>query len=60
MKEAVTPHASIDKKYLEFETISFVPMQKKMMNEEIMSPAEKQWVNEYHSQVHTHANCACY
>lgn len=51
VREANTPHTFGDRKYLEFETITFVPMQRKMMNEEIMTAVEKQWINAYHAEV---------
>ncbi len=38
-------------KLLEFETITFVPMDKRLFNPEMFSPAEKEWLNSYHSKV---------
>eukprot|EP00607_Mallomonas_marina_P000238 CAMPEP_0182429316 /NCGR_PEP_ID=MMETSP1167-20130531/25680_1 /TAXON_ID=2988 /ORGANISM="Mallomonas Sp, Strain CCMP3275" /LENGTH=599 /DNA_ID=CAMNT_0024612759 /DNA_START=217 /DNA_END=2016 /DNA_ORIENTATION=- len=40
-----------DNSFLGFKKLTVMPMQKKMMNLEMMTEKEKKWVNEYHEQV---------
>jgi Xaa-Pro aminopeptidase len=39
-----------DRPFLEMETLTFVPMQHKMMEPELMTHTEKAWVDAYHAQ----------
>jgi len=51
LRKYETPFKIDSTKYLEMETISLVPIQKKLMNLEMMTPKEVKWVDEYHQQV---------
>jgi Xaa-Pro aminopeptidase len=37
--------------FLGFEKLTLIPIQKKMINKDLLSPAEVQWLNEYHKEV---------
>ena len=34
--------------YCEFETVTLVPLQKKMINRDLLTPQEIEWINDYH------------
>lgn len=51
IKKVETPHSFGNTKYLGFENITFVPFQRKLMDESVLTPSEKAWLNNYHSQV---------
>lgn len=51
IKEHQTPFNFDGLKFLGLETISFVPIQKKLMLTTEMTPNEIEWVNAYHKQV---------
>ncbi|EEH54876.1 uncharacterized protein MICPUCDRAFT_44647 [Micromonas pusilla CCMP1545] len=51
VKEAPTSHTFGDKKYLMFEPLTFIPIQKKLIDWSLMSGAEVKWLNEYHARV---------
>lgn len=51
IKEAHTEHNFGGIKFLEFEPITYVPLQKKMIAVELLSQEQTQWVNNYHAQV---------
>ena len=51
VKKADTPHQFNDQTFLGFETITFVPLQKKLMKLEDMSAQEIAWVDSYHQEV---------
>ncbi|XP_057960476.1 aminopeptidase P2 [Malania oleifera] len=51
VKEVVTPNRFGGKRYLGFEKLTFVPIQSKMVNTSLLSIAEIDWLNEYHSKV---------
>ncbi|MBV9883807.1 MAG: aminopeptidase P family protein [Sphingomonadaceae bacterium] len=40
-----------EKKLLGFETLTFAPIDRKLIETGLLSPAERQWVDEYHAQV---------
>lgn len=50
-KEAKTNHKFGDKPWLAFEHVTMVPMCRKLIDANILSPEEKQWLNEYHQEV---------
>jgi len=50
-KEAETNHKFGDKPWLAFEHVTMVPMCRKLIDASILSPEEKQWLNEYHQEV---------
>ena len=49
--EAKTEHNFQGKGYLNFECLTFIPIQTKLMDLTIMSEDEIAWVNKYHEQV---------
>ncbi|RSH90625.1 hypothetical protein EHS25_001230 [Saitozyma podzolica] len=51
VKIAETPNNFGGKGYLEFEHVTMCPMQTKLVQVDLLSPAEKQWLNEYHREV---------
>jgi Xaa-Pro aminopeptidase len=50
-REAKTEHNFQGKGYLNFECLTFIPIQTKLMDLTIMSEDEIAWVNKYHEQV---------
>ncbi|CAI0460071.1 unnamed protein product [Linum tenue] len=51
VKEANTPYRFGGISYLAFEKLTFVPIQNKMVEVSLLSDAEIDWLNDYHSQV---------
>jgi Xaa-Pro aminopeptidase len=51
VREAATEHAFGEKKYLEFYPLTHIPIQKKLIDWELMSQKDVAWLNEYHEQV---------
>ncbi|EKG15991.1 Creatinase [Macrophomina phaseolina MS6] len=51
VKEVDTPHKFGDKPYLGFEHVTLVPMCRKLIDETLLTPAEKTWLNDYHAEV---------
>ncbi|KAF0982449.1 hypothetical protein FDP41_011379 [Naegleria fowleri] len=51
VKESQTPHRFNNKTYLEFEQITFCPIQPSLIDTSLMSEKEIEWVNEYNRQV---------
>ncbi|KAL0262218.1 hypothetical protein SLS55_003657 [Diplodia seriata] len=49
--EVDTTHKFGDKPYLGFEHVTMVPMCRKLIDESLLSPAEKKWLNDYHAEV---------
>ncbi|KAF9631296.1 Creatinase [Lasiodiplodia theobromae] len=49
--EVDTPHKFGDKPYLGFEHVTMVPMCRKLIDESLLTPAEKKWLNDYHAEV---------
>lgn len=54
VKEASTEFNFADKGYLAFEHITWVPFQKKLIDELLLSAAEKEWINDYHQECRKH------
>ncbi|KAK9372054.1 peptidase M24, structural domain-containing protein [Lipomyces chichibuensis] len=50
--EKNTPSNFGDKKYYGFETVTMVPMCKKLTDPTMLDEEEKKWLNEYHSEVY--------
>ncbi len=51
---AVTPASDIkggDRKMLGFETLTLAPIDQRLINVDLLSETEKQWLNDYHQQV---------
>jgi Xaa-Pro aminopeptidase len=51
VREARTSHNFGDKKYLTFDYLTHIPIQKKLIDFSLMSGAEVRWLNEYHAAV---------
>ncbi|KAH8116027.1 Creatinase/aminopeptidase [Phellopilus nigrolimitatus] len=52
VREAQTPNNFGDKGYLSFEHVTMCPIQTKLVAQELLSPAERVWLNAYHEEVH--------
>ena len=50
-REARTNHQFGDKPYLNFEHVTMVPMCRKLIDEQLLTPVEKQWLNSYHAEI---------
>ncbi|KAI9289036.1 peptidase M24, structural domain-containing protein [Umbelopsis sp. AD052] len=48
VRKADTPHNFGSRGYLGFEHVTLVPIGNKLIDQNLLSPEEKQWVNEYH------------
>jgi len=51
VREVETKHRFGDKPYLGFEHVTMVPMCRKLIEPSLLTPAEKTWLNEYHTEV---------
>ena len=51
VKEAETKYKFGDKPYLGFEHVTMVPMCRKLIDVELLSGGEKEWLNAYHKEV---------
>lgn len=51
IRKQPTPYTFDNLSFLGFETITLVPIQKKLMKTEDMTPAEITWINNYHAEV---------
>lgn len=51
VRENKTKHQFGDKPYLGFEHVTMVPYCRKLIDVELLSGAEKKWLNEYHAEV---------
>jgi len=51
VREVKTNHQFGEKPYLGFEHVTMVPMCRKLVDVSLLSPGEKQWLNEYHAEV---------
>ncbi|KAJ3573078.1 hypothetical protein NP233_g2666 [Leucocoprinus birnbaumii] len=49
--EAKTPHNFGDKGYLGFERVTMSPIHKKLINVDLLSVEEREWVDNYHAEV---------
>ena len=52
VQEAKTKHQFGEKPYLGFEHVTMTPMCRKLIDVSLLSPEEKQWLNEYHGKVY--------
>ena len=50
-REVDTPHRFGDKQYLGFEHVTMVPMCRKLIDVDLLTPMERIWLNEYHKEV---------
>ncbi|KAL2052315.1 hypothetical protein ABVK25_007474 [Lepraria finkii] len=50
-KEVETEHRFGDKPYLGFEHATMVPYCRKLIDVELLTPKEREWVNEYHKEI---------
>nr|ATB19836.1 metallopeptidase M24 family protein [Juniperus oxycedrus] len=51
VRDMETPNRFGGNSYLGFEKLTFVPIQSKLLDLSLMSPAEIEWLNNYHSEV---------
>jgi len=51
VREAKTANNFGDKKYMRFEVLTHIPIQKKLVDWSLMSPKDVAWLNEYHAAV---------
>ncbi|KAI0084760.1 Creatinase/aminopeptidase [Irpex rosettiformis] len=51
VKEVQTPNNFGEKGYLGFERVTMCPIHKNLIEESLLSPKERQWVDEYHKEV---------
>lgn len=49
--EKETPNNFGDKGYLGFENVTMCPIQTKLVDVSLLTPAERKWINEYHAEV---------
>ena len=52
-REAETTHRFGNKPYLTFEHVTMVPMCRKLIDVELLTPREREWLNAYHAEVWT-------
>jgi Xaa-Pro aminopeptidase len=52
VKEVQTKYKFGDKSYLGFETVTMVPMCRKLVDMELLTEKETKWLNEYHKEVY--------
>lgn len=45
------PHGDAERQQLQFETLTFVPLDQRLILREMLSPGEKTWINAYHAEV---------
>ena len=50
VEEAATPHNFMDRGYLRFANITWCPIQRSLIDKELLSPAEVAWVDAYHAR----------
>lgn len=48
VKEAATRHRFGDKQFIAFENLTWVPIQRRMVDKSLLSSEERMWLNEYH------------
>lgn len=51
-REATTNHKFGDKPWLGFEHVTMVPMCRKLIDVKLLTPEERDWLNEYHAEVY--------
>jgi Xaa-Pro aminopeptidase len=51
-KEVNTSHKFGEKPYYGFETVTMVPMCRKLIDVKLLLPEEKAWLNDYHQEVY--------
>ncbi|OBT78494.1 hypothetical protein VF21_01004 [Pseudogymnoascus sp. 05NY08] len=51
VREAKTKHTFGEKPYLGFEHVTMVPYCRKLIDESLLTPKEKRWLNEYHADI---------
>jgi Xaa-Pro aminopeptidase len=51
VREVKTQHNFGDKPYLGFEHVTMTPMCRKLIDPALLSSEEKEWLNDYHSEV---------
>lgn len=51
VREALNPPGDADRELLEFETITFAPIERSMIVVDMLTVAERDWLNAYHAEV---------
>ena len=51
VKEVETKHKFGDKPWLGFEHVTMTPLCRKLLDEKLLSAAERKWVNDYHKEI---------
>ncbi|PRT54540.1 putative Xaa-Pro aminopeptidase P [Wickerhamiella sorbophila] len=51
VRQASTPNQFNNKKYLEFETVTLVPLARNLIDVSLLDENEREWINCYHSKV---------
>ena len=51
LTEALLEHRFGDKPYLGFEHVTMVPYCRKLIDVELLTPKEREWVNAYHREI---------
>ncbi|KAI1812853.1 aminopeptidase-like protein [Poronia punctata] len=52
VKEVQTKHKFGDKPYLGFEHVTMVPYCRKLIDPKLLTPSEKQWLNDYNAEIY--------
>lgn len=52
VKEVETKHQFGEKPYLGFEHVTMVPYCRKLIDEALLTKRERDWLNEYHAEIH--------
>lgn len=50
-REVTTNHKFGDKPYFGFEHLTMTPLCHKLIDPALLSPAEKNWINDYHTEI---------
>ena len=51
VKKVETPYSFATKTYCGFETITMIPLEKRLINVDLMNEEEIKWVNDYHEVI---------
>lgn len=51
VQEGAAPEGGDDRKWLEFATLTWVPIERKLVDPALLDPGERAWLNAYHEQV---------
>ncbi len=51
VQDAARPSGGDDREMLSFETLTWVPIDKRLIETDLLSPEERAWINTYHSEI---------